>query len=157
MFFKICFVSIVGAQANGLPPKQLTSWNCFTLCFFLFWLFWHMIWTLYSRVDAYWYFWRYKIDKFRRSFTQSGPNWSRPKLGRSRVRNKTMPSKVPPNYFIYPEFLAILVFPIVWGLLPITGFQPDLLASYLPPDIFQSILKAQVNIIDSYICLKLVN
>ena len=79
MFFEICFVSIVGAQANGLPPKQLTSWNCFTLCFFY-------IWTLYSRVDAYWYFWRYKIDKFRRSFTQSGPNWSRPKLGRPKVR-----------------------------------------------------------------------
>ena len=62
----------------------------------------------------------------------------------------TMPSKVPPNYFIYPELRAIIGFPIVWGLLPIAGFQPDLLASYLPPDIFQSILKAQVYVTDLY-------
>ena len=55
-----------------------------------------------------------------------------------------MPSKVPPNYFIYPEFLAIIGFPIVWGLLPIAGFQPELLANFLPQDIFQSILKFQV-------------
>ena len=74
-----------------------------------------------------------------------------------------MPSKVPPNYFIYPEFLAIVGFPIVWGLLPIAGFQPDLLESYLHPIIFQIILKAQVNLLnlfilfDSFICLKLVS
>merc|ERR1712241_1480334 len=54
-----------------------------------------------------------------------------------------MPSKVPPNYFIYPEFRAIIGFPITWVLLPIAGFQPDLLAGYLPPNIFQSISKAQ--------------
>ena len=57
-----------------------------------------------------------------------------------------MPSKVAPNYFIYPEFLAIIGFPIVWGLLPIAGFKPELLANILPQDIFQSILKFQVEI-----------
>ena len=56
-----------------------------------------------------------------------------------------MPSKVPPDYFIYPEFLAIVFLPITWGLLPIAGFQLDLLADYLLPAIFQSILKAQVS------------
>ena len=55
-------------------------------------------------------------------------------------------SNVLPNYFIYPEFLAIIGFPIVWGLLPIAGFQPELLAYILPQDIFQSILKLQVEI-----------
>ena len=56
-----------------------------------------------------------------------------------------MPSKVPPNYFIYPEFLAFVFLPITWVLLPVAGFQPNLLADYLPPDIFQSISKAQVS------------
>ena len=56
-----------------------------------------------------------------------------------------MPSKVPPNYFIYPEFLAFVFLPITWVLLPVAGFQPNSLADYLPPDIFQSISKAQVS------------
>ena len=59
-----------------------------------------------------------------------------------------MPSKVPPDYFIFPEFLAIVFLPITWGLLPIAGFQPDLLANSLPTDIFQSILNAQVYVTD---------
>ena len=35
--------------------------------------------------------------------------------------------KIPSNYFLYPEFLAFVLLPVTWGLLPIAGFYPELL------------------------------
>ena len=61
-----------------------------------------------------------------------------------------MPSKVPPDYFLYPEFLAFAGFPVVWILLPVAAFNPDLLVDHLPTDIFKNILIAQVNSLFSH-------
>ena len=44
--------------------------------------------------------------------------------------------KVPSNYFLYPEFLAFVLLPVTWGLLPIAGFYPELLGAFLPADMF---------------------
>merc|ERR1712088_774332 len=38
----------------------------------------------------------------------------------------------PSNYFLYPEFLAFVLLPVTWGLLPIAGFYPELLGGFLP-------------------------
>ena len=35
--------------------------------------------------------------------------------------------KIPSDYFLYPEFLAFVLLPVTWGLLPIAGFYPELL------------------------------
>ena len=40
--------------------------------------------------------------------------------------------KIPSNYFLYPEFLAFVLLPVTWGLLPIAGFYPELLGGFLP-------------------------
>ena len=39
---------------------------------------------------------------------------------------------IPSNYFLYPEFLAFVLLPVTWGLLPIAGFYPELLGGFLP-------------------------
>ena len=58
--------------------------------------------------------------------------------------------KIPSNYFLYPEFLAFVLLPIGWGLLPIAGFYPELLGGFLP-DMFlwtkpiEIIIKFQVS------------
>lgn len=44
--------------------------------------------------------------------------------------------QVPANYFLYPELLAFILFPVTWGLLPIAAFQPQLLQVYLPPQAY---------------------
>ena len=43
---------------------------------------------------------------------------------------------IPSNYFLYPEFLAFVLLPVTWGLLPIAGFYPELLGVFLPADMF---------------------
>ena len=40
--------------------------------------------------------------------------------------------KIPSNYFLYPEFMAFVLLPVTWGLLPIAGFYPELLGGFLP-------------------------
>ena len=40
--------------------------------------------------------------------------------------------KIPSDYFLYPEFLAFVLLPVTWGLLPIAGFYPELLGGFLP-------------------------
>ena len=58
--------------------------------------------------------------------------------------------KIPSNYFLYPEFLAFVLLPVTWGLLPIAGFYPELLVGFLP-DMFlwikpiEIIIKFQVS------------
>ena len=40
--------------------------------------------------------------------------------------------KIPSNYFLYPEFMAFVLLPVTWGLLPIAGFFPKALSPFLP-------------------------
>ena len=58
-------------------------------------------------------------------------------------------SKLPPNYFLYPEFLAFVFLPVTWFLLPMAAYYPEILVAYLPSGaIFNYsnvILTAQVN------------
>ena len=58
--------------------------------------------------------------------------------------------KIPSDYFLYPEFLAFVLLPVTWGLLPIAAFYPELLGGFLP-DMFlwtkpiEIIIKFQVS------------
>ena len=54
-------------------------------------------------------------------------------------------NKVPPNYFLYPEFLAIVMLPVTWGLLPVASFRPELFVNYVPPAVLAAIINAQVS------------
>ena len=56
-----------------------------------------------------------------------------------------MSNKVPPDYFIYPEYRLFPINPVIWVLLPIVAFCPELLSDYLSVQIFGYILKVQVN------------
>ena len=55
-----------------------------------------------------------------------------------------MSNKVPPDYFIYPEYRLFPINPVIWVLLPIVAFCPELLSNYLSVQIFGYILKVQV-------------
>ena len=54
-------------------------------------------------------------------------------------------NKVPPNYFLYPEFLAFVMLPVTWGLLPVASFRPELFVNYVPPAVLAAIINAQVS------------
>ena len=54
-------------------------------------------------------------------------------------------NKIPSDYFSYPELLAFILFPISFGLLPIAGFQPQLLQGIFPPAAYAFVLKYQVS------------
>ena len=59
--------------------------------------------------------------------------------------------KIPATYFLYPEFMAFVLLPVTWGLLPIAGFYPELLGGVLP-DMFlwtkpiDTVIKFQVSV-----------
>ena len=54
-------------------------------------------------------------------------------------------SKIPPDFFVYPELLAFIFLPITWILLPVAGFHPELMKDYLPVTAFMFLANYQVH------------
>ena len=64
------------------------------------------------------------------------------------IRNKSMAvTKIPSDFFRYPEFMAFVLLPVTWGALPLAGFAPTFYQAYLPPMVYQNLFNAQVSLI----------
>ena len=56
-------------------------------------------------------------------------------------------TKIPSDFFRYPEFMAFVLLPVTWGALPLAGFAPTFYQAYLPPMVYQNLLNAQVSLL----------